>query len=80
MTGFSQGFDGSLEAGTTPALVSVDLMRAYFEPQSPLCLPAKEFLDMAAVVMGAARAGGIPVLHTRVSYGPDGADGGVFIL
>lgn len=33
---------------------------------------------MAAAVIGAARAGDVPVLHTRVSYGPDGADGGVF--
>lgn len=80
MTGFAQGFDGSLAPGASPAVVSVDLMRAYFEPQSPLCLPDKEFLDTAARVIGAARSGGIPVLHTRVSYGPDGADGGVFIL
>lgn len=80
MTGFARGFDGSLAPGGTPAVVSVDLMRAYFEPQSPLCLPAKEFLDMAAAVIGSARAGGVPVIHTRVSYGPDGEDGGVFIL
>lgn len=80
MTGFAHGFDGSLTPGATPAVVSVDLMRAYFEPQSPLCLPAKEFLDMAAAVIGSARTGGVPVIHTRVSYGPDGEDGGVFIL
>lgn len=80
MTSFAHGFDGNLTPGTSPAVVSVDLMRVYFEPQSPLCLPTKEFLDMAASVIGAARAGGVPVLHTRVSYGPDGADGGVFIL
>lgn len=78
MTGFAEGFDGALVPGSTPAVLSVDLMRAYFEPQSPMCLPAKEFLDMAAAVIAAARAGDVPVLHTRVSYGPDGADGGVF--
>nr|WP_231708123.1 MULTISPECIES: isochorismatase family protein [Arthrobacter] len=65
--------------GTAPAVVAVDLMRAYFDPQSPLCLPDKEFLDSAAQVLAAARASGVPVLHTRVSFGPDGADGGVFI-
>lgn len=80
MTGFADGFDGSLAPGRTPAVVSVDLMRAYFEPESPLCLPETEFLNTAAAVIGAARASGIPVLHTRVSYGPDGTDGGVFIL
>ncbi|GAA3291743.1 isochorismatase family protein [Arthrobacter citreus] len=80
MTGFADGFDGNLTPGLSPAVVSVDLMRAYFEPESPLCLSETEFLATAAAVIGAARASGIPVLHTRVSYGPDGADGGVFIL
>ncbi|MFZ3454035.1 isochorismatase family protein [Arthrobacter sp. 7Tela_A1] len=79
MTGFAHGFDGTLAPGTAPAVVAVDLMRAYFDPQSPLCLPDKEFLDSAAQVLAAARASGVPVLHTRVSFGPDGADGGVFI-
>jgi len=76
---FAHGFDGTLAPGTVPAVVSVDLMRAYFDPQSPLCLPDKQFLDTAAQVLGSARANGVPVLHTRVSYGPDGADGGVFL-
>ncbi|MGW9403036.1 isochorismatase family protein [Arthrobacter sp. NPDC055585] len=76
---FAHGFDGTLAPGTVPVLLSVDLMQAYFDPQSPLCLPEKQFLDTAAQVMGSARANGVPVLHTRVSYGPDGADGGVFL-
>lgn len=76
---FSEGFDGTLVPGAVPAVVSVDLMRAYFDPQSPLCLPEKQFLDTAAQILESARANGVPVLHTRVSYGPEGADGGVFI-
>ncbi|WP_312179749.1 isochorismatase family protein [Arthrobacter sp.] len=79
MTRFADGFDGTLVPGNSPAVVSVDLMRAYFDPQSPLCLPEKQFLDAAAAVIGSARANGVPVLHTRVRYGPDGADGGVFV-
>ncbi|UPO77172.1 isochorismatase family protein [Arthrobacter sp. Helios] len=79
MRTFDAGFDGTLAPGIRPAVVSVDLMRAYFDPQSPLCLPDKEFLDAAAEVLGSARGNGVPVLHTRVRFGPGGADGGVFI-
>lgn len=79
MKSIDEGFDGTLVPGSSPAVVSVDLMRAYFDPQSPLCLPEKQFLDTAAQVLGAARDSGVPVLHTRVSFGPGGADGGVFL-
>lgn len=78
-TGFAAGFDGSMPIGSRPAVVSVDLMRAYFDPESALCLPSKDCLIGAARVIEAARSLGIPVLHTRVRYGPGGRDGGLFI-
>lgn len=73
------GFGGDLVPGTRPALLLVDLMRAYFEPGSPLCLPSDDFLHSAARVLQAARTHGVPVVHTRVAYGPDAVDGGVFV-
>ena len=73
------GFGGTLAPGVRPALVLIDLMRAYFEPGSPLCLPDRDCLDAAGRVLAAARRGGIPVVHTRVEYAPDGRDGGVFV-
>lgn len=73
------GFDGRLTPGRRPAVVSVDLMRAYFAPESPLCLPSRECLDAAARVLTAARTHGVPVLHTRVAFGPGGVDGGMFV-
>ncbi|MEU8225196.1 isochorismatase family protein [Kribbella sp. NPDC048915] len=76
---FSAGFDGRLAPGSRPALLVVDLMRAYFDPASPMCLPSKDCLESAARVLGAARAADVPVVHTRVAYGPGGVDGGVFV-
>ena len=73
------GFGGTLAPGARPALVVIDLMRAYFEPGSPLCLPERGCLDAAGRVLAAARRGGVPVVHTRVEYAPDGRDGGVFV-
>jgi nicotinamidase-related amidase len=74
-----EGFDGRLTPGRRPAMVAVDLMRAYFEDSSPLCLPSRSCLDAAARVLAAAREHAVPVVHTRVAFGPGGVDGGVFV-
>lgn len=79
MSTFDEGFDGRLSPGRRPAVIVVDLMRAYFEPASPLCLPSRDCLASAARVLAAARRGGVPVAHTRVEYAPGGRDGGVFV-
>jgi maleamate amidohydrolase len=55
------------------------MMRAYFEQASPLCLPSRDCLASGARVLSAARASGVPVIHTRVQFAPDGSDGGVFV-
>lgn len=73
------GFGGGLLPGEQPALLMVDLMRAYFEPDSPLLLPSRACLESASRVLAAARRGGVPVVHTRVEFSSDGRDGGVFV-
>ncbi|MFJ8206887.1 isochorismatase family protein [Micromonospora chalcea] len=77
--GSADGFGGSLLPGARPAVLVVDLMRAYFDPASPLCLPPTDCLPSAGRVIAAARDHRIPVLHTRVAYGPAGVDGGLFV-
>ncbi len=79
MVDIDEGFDGRLVPGRRPAVISIDLMRAYFDADSPLCLPSRDCLDSAARVLASARAHGVPVLHTRVAFGPGGVDGGVFV-
>lgn len=76
---FDAGFNGTLTPGKKPAVLSIDLMRAYFDPGSPLCLPTTDCLGVAAAVIAAARQRAVPVLHTIVRYGPDALDGGVFV-
>ncbi|QNN51188.1 isochorismatase family protein [Nocardioides mesophilus] len=79
MTVPEEGFGGALAPGANPAVLAIDLMRAYFDPASPLCLPSADCLHAAGRVVAAARAGGVPVVHTRVEYGPGGVDGGIFL-
>lgn len=79
MTQFADGFAGTLAPGRRPVVLAVDMMRAYFDPASPLCLPSSSCLESASRIIACAREQGVRVIHTRVQYGPDGADGGVFI-
>lgn len=68
----------TLAPGRKPALLVVDFVRAYLEPGSPLYAGVEDARAAAARLLAAARAAGIPVLHTNVAYEPGGADGGVF--
>jgi maleamate amidohydrolase len=60
----------------------VDLVQAYVTPGSQLHLGDSAVIDglirSAATVLQAARAAGVPVVHTQVRYTAGGADGGVF--
>lgn len=72
------GFENRLTLGGAPALVMVDMVRAYFEPGAQLYMGEQSSLQGAAELLAAARAAGIPIVHTRVSYSGGGADGGYF--
>lgn len=73
-----ESFDGQLPFGR-PALIAIDVARAYLEPGSPLYDPAfVTALPVMARLIAAAREAGVPVVFTRVSYQPGGIDGGLF--
>ena len=72
------GFNAALEPGRRPALLLVDMVRAYLEPESPLYAGVESTLGPAAAVLTAARAAHIPVVYTQVRYAADGRDGGIF--
>jgi len=72
------GFGGTLEWGTRPALIVVDLCHAYTDPDSPLYAGAEDAVASIVRLVAAARVAGAPVVFTRVEYQPGGADGGLF--
>jgi nicotinamidase-related amidase len=72
------GFGHSLQPGRRPALLVVDFVRAYLVRGSPLYAGVDAARDACLDLLRAARAAGIPVLHTNVQYQPGGRDGGVF--
>lgn len=72
------GFSGRLGFGQRPALLVVDIVRAYLDESSPLYAGVEDAVASAARIVAAARDAGVPVLFTRVEFVPGGADGGVF--
>lgn len=72
------GFGNRLGWGKRPALLIIDFVKAYLEKDCPLYAGVEQARDDAATLLRAARAAGIPVIHTNVVYTPGGVDGGVF--
>lgn len=72
------GFGLALQPGRRPALLVIDFVRAYLVPGSPLYAGVDAAHAACKDLLAAARAAGIPVVHTNVQYQPGGRDGGVF--
>ncbi|MCA3271535.1 MAG: isochorismatase family protein [Roseomonas sp.] len=73
-------FDGKVGYGRNPAVVVIDFTLAYTTPGSPFFAEGvvRAVADTVPLLQ-AARAAGIPVIHTKVMYHPSGADGGWFV-
>lgn len=74
------GYHAAQVRGDRPALLLVDFAQAYFDQTAPLyggegCARAR---DHAISLAAAARACGVPVIFTEVTYQPGGTDGGAF--
>ncbi len=72
------GFGGKLRFGRRPALLLIDIVMAYLDPQSHLYAGAEGVLDANVRLAQAFRACGAMVVFTRVTYQADGLDGGLF--
>ena len=73
-------FDGKVGFGRNPAVVVIDFTLAYTTPGSPFFAEGVvRAVTDTVPLLEAARAAGIPVIHTKVMYHPSGADGGWFV-
>ena len=72
------GFSKRLGFGRRPALVVIDFCHAYLDADSPLYAGVEDARASSERLLRASRAAGIPIIHTRVEFQPDGANGGVF--
>ena len=72
------GFFGELDLPRRPALLVIDLVNAYLDPESPLYAGVEDIVDRVAELAEATRSAGLPVIFTYVGYRSDGRDGGLF--
>lgn len=72
------GFGGKLVPGMRPALLIVDLVMAYLDPQSHLYAGVETELVANERLVAEAREAGIPIIFTNIEYRADGFDGGLF--
>jgi len=72
------GFSKRLGFGQRPALVVIDFCHAYLDESSPLYAGVEDARAASERLLIASRNAGIPIIHTRVEFQSDGADGGVF--
>lgn len=75
---YTGAFDGEIAFGQKPALVIVDVVMAYLDPDSPLYAGVEDALASVERLVKAARQAGILVVFTNVIYAKRGADGGLF--
>lgn len=72
------GFGGRLAFGRRPAVLIIDVVRAYLDKASPLYAGVEAALASNIRLVEAARVAGVPVVYTQVVYQPGMGDGGVF--
>ncbi|MEU4317834.1 isochorismatase family protein [Nocardia fluminea] len=72
------GYGRALGPGRRPAVLVIDICVAYLDDESPLRAPVEDAVRAAARVVDHARAGGHPVLFSRVTYRPGTSEGGLF--
>lgn len=73
-----RGFGRLIGFGGRPAIIVVDLIKAFTNPDSPLGSDLDDVLTATVAVLTTARQGGVPVFHTTVQYDNDLHDAGVW--
>lgn len=72
-------FDTALGFGKKPAVIVIDFVRAYTVPGAPFFgQGVVDAVDASVGLLASARANGVPVIYTTVTYHPSGVDGGLF--
>ncbi len=75
---YQRSYSNRIGYGKNPALILVDFVAAYFDPDCDLYADVQGTLDSALRVRDAARAANVPVIYTNVVYHRSGVNGGRF--
>lgn len=79
MTAPAQTFGNRIGFGARPAVLVIDLCRAFTDPQRPLGVDCSAVIAQTNRILRAARAAGRPVIFSTVRYdSPDFSDAGLW--
>ncbi|MEM7049231.1 MAG: isochorismatase family protein [Acidobacteriota bacterium] len=73
-----RGLGSAVGFGRRPAVLVIDFIRGFTDPQSPLGADLKAEVTATARLLAAARGHELPVLFTTTAYGPGLRDAGLF--
>lgn len=73
-------FDGEVGFGERPAIIVIDLIRAYTTPgEAFFAEGVVDAVRESVELLDAARSHSVPIIYTQVLYHPSGRDGGLFV-
>lgn len=75
---YKRAFGKRIGFGARPALILIDFVEAYFDPDCPLYAGVEDALASAIRLRDVAREAGVPVIYTNVVYDKGGRNGGRF--
>lgn len=75
---YQKAYGNKIGFGQSPALLLVDFVQAYFDPECELYSEVESELASALRLVDVAREAQVPVIYTNVVYQAQGLDGGVF--
>lgn len=74
----ARGFGVTIGFGERPALIVIDMINAFTDPDMPLGSDLSAVIGELTTVLQDARAAGIPIIYTTVSYSESLVDAGVW--
>jgi len=75
-----RGFGQRLGFGARPALIVIDLIMAFTNPELPLGAPLEDVMESTRRILAGARMAAVPVMYTTIAYDEeDIASAGVWL-
>ena len=75
----SKGLAGRVGFGRRPAVVVVDFIVGFTDPESPLAGDLDSMIEATRTLLDIARSRSLPIFFTTTAYEPDLADAGLFL-
>lgn len=75
----SRGFGGRVGFGGSPAILVIDLARAWTDPGAPLGADLQDVIGQTRQILDAGRVAGVPIFFTVMAFEPNFADRGEVI-